>query len=137
MCCRIIIGIIFSVAILQLGPINALGHNEKDDFEELTSYMELMDDYFTIADKWLKLASSEEAAVFFVVEKISEIHEKEGDQRKAIPELRKILTQYKNNPTIRNMVHFKIVEIYEDSGQSAKALAELQEILKGDYYPNP
>ena len=118
--------------ILTLGSFNALAddYNEEEEIETFGAFIELMDNYLTVSDKWVNLVSTKEATVFFVVERIVEIHEEEGDSRKAIPDLRKILTSYQDNSTVRNFVHFKIAEIYKESGQSAKAINELYTLLE-------
>ena len=91
-----------------------------------------MDDYLSFANKWVKTVSSEEAAIFIVIEQIEELYENKGERLQTVPELRKILAKHVNNPTVRKLVHFKLAEIYKDTGQASKALQELHAIASID-----
>ena len=103
---------------------------QSQEVEAIHSFLDLMGNYLSVAEKYVKLASSEETAMYLVIEKTVELYEHSGSKVKAIPELRRILVKYEDNLTIRNMVHLKIADLYKENGQIEKALDELNEIVE-------
>ena len=102
------------------GP--AIADDHEDFIEQVQSYLELSEQYIT-------LAKEKEAAVFFAVEGIVEIHEERGEQAKAVPALRKILEQFPDNQAVRNIVHLKLRDLLRETGQTDLALVQLQTLI--------
>lgn len=123
--------VIFCMIFLTLAGTPALAERQSREGEELStfkSFLGIMDTYLNVAERYVKMVSAEETTIYIVVEKMVEIYEAKGEKMNAVPELREILNRYGDNPTIRNVVHFKIAEIYKDTGQAGKALEELKMI---------
>ena len=100
-------------------------HAESEEAE----FMELMSGYLDVSERFLKLASQNEAAVFFAVEGIIEIYEERGEMRAAIPHLQRILEQNGDNLTVRTLTRFKLRDLYNETGQHELALKELETII--------
>ena len=98
--------------------------------QEEEEFLGLFQGYLDIAEQFVGLANRTDAAVFFAVEGIVEIHEERGEQAKAIPQLKKVLDIYPDNQPVRNIVHFKLRDLYRDTGQSDLALAELEVLIE-------
>jgi predicted negative regulator of RcsB-dependent stress response len=103
---------------------------EGGQIEKIQSFLDLYGNYLNVSEKWVQMVSAKETTVYLVMEKTVEIYEEKGEEAKAVPELRKLLSKYGGNATIRNMIHFKIAEIYKDTGQTTEALDELAAIVK-------
>lgn len=100
----------------------ALADDEDEFLEQLQAYLD-------ISEQYVALSKQKEAAVFFAVEGIVEIHEDRGEQAKAVPMLRQILDQYPDNQAVRNIVHFKLRDLLRDTGQTDAALTQLQTLI--------
>jgi len=98
--------------------------------QEEEEFLGLFQGYLDIAEQFVGLANRTDAAVFFAVEGIVEIHEERGEQAKAIPQLKNVLDIYPDNQPVRNIVHFKLRDLYRDTGQSDLALAELEVLIE-------
>jgi len=98
--------------------------------QEEEEFLGLFQGYLDIAEQFVGLANRTDAAVFFAVEGIVEIHEERGEQAKAIPQLKNVLDIYPDNQPVRNIVHFKPRDLYRDTGQSDLALAELEVLIE-------
>lgn len=96
--------------------------DEKDFIEQVHDYLELSEQY-------LDMAKEKEAAVFFAVEGIVEIHEDRGEQAKAIPALRAVLDQFPDNQAVRNVVHLKLRDLLRETGQTDLALVQLETMI--------
>ena len=92
-------------------------------------FLEELQDYLDISEKYISLANQKEAAVFFAVEGIVEIHEDRGEQAAAIPALQQVLETYPDDQTVRNIIRFKLRDLYRETGQADMALAELQAVI--------
>lgn len=100
-----------------------------EDDEDHHAFLETVDSYLEISEKFITLADRKEAAVFFAVEGIVEIYEDRGEQANAVPALVKILEQYPDNQTVRNIVRFKLRDVYRETGMADRALAELEAVI--------
>ncbi|MEL6997524.1 MAG: hypothetical protein AAFP68_04615 [Pseudomonadota bacterium] len=100
-----------------------------EDDEDHDAFLETVDSYLEISEKFIKLADRKEAAVFFAVEGIVEIYDDRGEQANAVPALVKILDQYPDNQTVRNIVRFKLRDVYRETGMADRALAELEAVI--------
>lgn len=96
---------------------------------EREDFIEQVQGYLDISEKYLTLANRKDAAVFFAVEGIVEIHEERGEKAKAIPVLEKILEKYPDNQTVRNIIRFKLRDVYRETGKADLALAELAAVI--------
>lgn len=97
-----------------------------DDHED---FIDQVQDYLELSEQYLKLAKEKDAAVFFAVEGIVEIHEERGEQAKAVPVLRKVLDQFPENQAVRNIIHFKLRDLLRETGQTDLALAQLETLI--------
>lgn len=101
----------------------ALADDHDDFIEELQGYLAL-------SEQFVDLANRSDAAVFFAVEGIVEIHEERGEEAAAIPILREALDKYPENQAVRNLIRFKLRDLYRETGQADLALAELQTLIE-------
>jgi predicted negative regulator of RcsB-dependent stress response len=132
---QIALVIFCTMVIVVMNSTGAFAKSQFNNGKELAkiqSFLELMDNYLNVSKKWVKMASERETTIYVVIERITEIYERKSAKVDAVPELRKILAKYKDNPTIGNIIHFKIAELYKNSGQANKALEELNAIVEAD-----
>lgn len=115
----LIAAILMSIA---LAAPAAADEQEEDFIEEYQGYL-------TIAEQYLDLANRKEAAVFFAIEGIVEIHEARGEQAQAIPLLKAFLDEYPEDQTVRNVIRFKLRDLYRETGQTDLAIAELTTVI--------
>lgn len=97
--------------------------------EEEAEFLEKIQGYLDVSEKYVALAKGKENAVFFAVEGIVEIHEERGEQAKSIPMLKKILEKYPENQTVRNIIRFKLRDVYVETGRADLGLAELEAVI--------
>ena len=115
---------------LSLPTVPAVLANEEEDYErEEATYIELMDSYLEVSERFVNLAASPDASVYFAIEGMVEIYEERGEGRAAIPHLQQILEQYGDSRTIRTLIRFKLRDLYRDTQQSELALKELEAII--------
>ncbi|MEM6946086.1 MAG: tetratricopeptide repeat protein [Pseudomonadota bacterium] len=109
-----------SAATLTAAPAQA---DDLDLIEQLQGYLQ-------ISEQFIDLVNRKEAAVFFAVEGIVEIHEERGDQAKAIPTLQAFLEKYPDDQAVRNIIRFKLRDLYRETGQADLAIAELEVVVE-------
>ena len=112
------------IALTALAAQPAVADDDDD-----AAFLREIRDYLAVSETFVSLADKKEAAVFFAVEGIVEIHEARGEQAKAVPALQAILDKYPDNRTVRNIVRFKLHEVYKEIGSSDAALAELDAVI--------
>ena len=128
---KIALAILVTIVItVAASSATAQRQPHEQEVEAIQSFLDLMGNYLTVADKYVEMVSSEETAMYLVIEKTVELYEQKGSKVKAIPELRRMLVRYQDNTTVRNMVHLKIADLYKESGQTEKALDELNEMVE-------
>ncbi len=98
--------------------------------EEQGPFLQQFQGYLAIAEKFTALASQEEAAVFFAIEGIVEIHEQRDSLAEAIPLLAGFLDDYPDNRAIRNVIRFKLRDLYRETGQPDEALAQMIAVVE-------
>ena len=114
---------------LSLTSVSAYAENDDDFDEGEMEFVEILDGYMDVSEKFINMAGQQEAAVFFAIEGIVEIYEDRNELAKAPQHLQKILKKYPDNKTIRNIVRFKLRDVYNDTGKSDLALKELETII--------
>lgn len=114
---------------LSLTSVSAYAENDDDFDEGEMEFVEILDGYMDVSEKFINMAGQQEAAVFFAIEGIVEIYEDRNELAKAPQHLQKILKKYPDNKTIRNIVRFKLRHVYNDTGKSDLALKELETII--------
>ena len=92
--------------------------------------IELFLGYMEIAEQFLSFANRTDAAVFFAVEGVVEIHEDRGELAAAIPVLLGFLDQYPEDQAVRNLIRFKLRDLYRDTGQAEQALEQLRLVIE-------
>lgn len=117
------------LSCLSLTSLSA--YADSDDYfdEGEMEFVEILDGYMDVSEKFISMAGKQEAAVFFAIEGIVEIYEDRNELAKAPEHLQKILKKYPDNKTIRNIVRFKLRDVYNDTGKSDLALKELETII--------
>jgi len=123
--CALIIALGGGVALAKM-PVH---QEEVEEIEEVHAFIDLYGNYLELSEKWVQMVSRKETTACLVIERTVEIYEEKNETASAVPALRKFLSKYGENPTIRNMIHFKIAEIYKETGQANKALEELAAIV--------
>ena len=114
---------VLAFAVLCLPAVPAQAEPEEADF------INLMTRYLKLAEKFTELASSREAAIYFALEGIVEIHESRGELDQAIVHLEKALEEHGDSVAVRNLVRFKLRDLYNQTGNSKRALEQLDKII--------
>ncbi|MBN1675524.1 MAG: hypothetical protein JXR37_31070 [Kiritimatiellae bacterium] len=130
--CRWMIAVALAVAMGGGFLYTVHGGREEaapESAHQMKQMVDAMGGYLDLSQNWVKMVSNKHTVAFFALEGIAEIYEQKGEPEKAVPELRKALEKYGNDPVIRNAIRFKIRDIYKDSGQHEAALEELRAIL--------
>lgn len=99
------------------------------EFETMSNVLGLMDQYLEVSSRWLQVVSQRESLILLAAEGIIEIYEAQGDKAKAIPHLRRVMEQYRQDPIVRNAIRFKIRDIYKERGMYEEALRELEAVI--------
>ncbi|MEL6202957.1 MAG: hypothetical protein AAFR39_11435 [Pseudomonadota bacterium] len=94
-----------------------------EEIDQLGAYLEL-------AEQYIDLANRPEAAVFFAVEGIVEIHEARGEKAKAIETLSAMLEKFPANTAARNLIRFELRDLHAEMGDAAGALAQLEAVIE-------
>lgn len=97
--------------------------------QEEVEFIEVLNGYMDVSEKFIGMASEQESAVFFAIEGIVEIYEEQGKPDKAAKHLQSILKKYPDNKTIRNIVRFKLRDVYKEKGETDLALQQLEAII--------
>ena len=118
------------IAIATIIAVAAFAFPAHAEVEEEAKFIQNMQRYLDVSEKFVELANGRENAVFFAVEGIVEIHEARGALAKAVPLLKNILEQYPENQTVRNIIRFKLRDVYVETGQADLALAELEAVIE-------
>lgn len=116
---------IIASAFVFTACLSAPAIAEEEEFNEI----ELFLGYMEIAEQFLSFANRTDAAVFFAVEGVVELHEDRGELAAAIPVLEGFLEQYPDNQAVRNVIRFKLRDLYRDTGQAEQALGQLRTVI--------
>lgn len=108
-------------AVLLAAP--AASANEQEDF------LNLMNQYLALSNAVVDTAARPEAAVFMAIEGIFEVYEQRRDAPSAIQHFERMLKDYGDNQTVRNLIRLKLRDIYKETGQTDKALQQLDLIV--------
>ena len=100
------------------------------DHEEEIDFIDEFQGYLAISESFTDLAGRTDAAVFFAVEGIVEIHEARGTTAEAIPMLEAYLEGVTTDQAARNIIRFKLRDLYEETGQADAALAQLDAVMR-------
>jgi len=112
------------LATLTLTPLQATAADENE-----MQFLDTMDRYLTISERYISLASEPTAAIYFAVEGISEIYEDRGEKAQAIPHLERLLKAHKGNLAAANIIRLKLRDLYRETGQAQKALDQLDAVM--------
>ena len=96
---------------------------------EQAQSINLMNQYLSLSEQVVDIASRPESTIFMAVEGIFEVYEQRKDAPGAIEHLERILAD-SNNQTVRNIVRLKLRDIYKETGQIDKALDQLDLVIK-------
>ncbi|MEM9999658.1 MAG: hypothetical protein AAF940_02145 [Pseudomonadota bacterium] len=99
-------------------------------FAEEEDFVDQLQDYLDLAEQYVDLANRPEAAVFFAVEGIVEIHEARGEKAKAAELLAGMIDQFPDNPAARNIIRFELRDLHAEMGDADAALAQLQAVIE-------
>ena len=89
-----------------------------------------LNDYLELAEQYIDLAKRPEAAVFFAVEGIVEIHEARGEKAKAAELLTSMLEKFPEKSAERNIIRFQLRDLHAEMGDGVAALAQLQAVIE-------
>lgn len=112
-----------AVALSTVFVTPAFADDEGQFIDQIQSYLE-------ISEKFVALANRQDAAVFFAVEGIVEIYEARGEKANAAAALKEILEKYPDNRPARNIIRFKLRDVYRETGKADLALAELEAVIE-------
>lgn len=121
---RMTTGLLASTAVtaaLLLAP--TANANEQEDF------LQLMNQYLALSNAVVDTAARPEAAVYIAIEGIFEVYEQRRDAPSAVQHFERMLEQYGDNQTVRNLIRLKLRDIYKETGQTDKALQQLDLIV--------
>jgi hypothetical protein len=110
-----------SAALLAAPAANAAG--------EQGAFVQLMSQYLALGNAVVDTAERPEAAIFLAIEGIFEVYEQRRDAPNAVQHFERMLEDYGENQTVRNLIRFKLRDIYKETGQSDKALEQLELII--------
>ena len=96
---------------------------------EQEAFVDLMNQYLALGNAVVDTAERPEAAIFLAIEGIFEVYEQRRDAPNAIQHFERMLKDYGENQTVRNLIRFKLRDIYKETGQSDKALEQLDLIV--------
>lgn len=121
---RVTKGLLASTAVtaaLLMAP--AASANEQEDF------LQLMNQYLALSNAVVDTAARPEAAVYIAIEGIFEVYEQRRDAPSAVQHFERMLNEYGDNQTVRNLIRLKLRDIYKETGQTDKALQQLDLIV--------
>ncbi len=98
--------------------------------QEARQFIDLMDNYLGLSNRWVATASEPDTAVYLAIEGITEVYENRGEKAKAIPHLISIVDKSAGNRALRNIARFKLRDLYNETGRSDKALEQLELIIQ-------
>lgn len=119
-----------SVAIASMMLIATVFASPAHAEEEGAEFLQKMQGYLEVSERFVALVNGRENAIFFAVEGIVEIHEERGELAKSVPILKNILEKYPENQTVRNIIRFKLRDVFVETGRADLALAELEAVIE-------
>lgn len=128
---RLMIASVLAFTAAFAMPVMAEDHGEGAEHEEIDHFDEFQG-YLKVSEGFVNLANRKDAAAFFAIEGIVEIHEETGGRADAIAALRSILDTYPQTAEalpFRNIIRFQLRDLYLENEQPELALAELQAVL--------
>lgn len=123
----LVIAALVAVSTTFAAPTFAEDHDA--EFEAELDYLEELMSYFDLSEQFVELASKPEAAVFFAVEGIVEIHEENETLPEAIAILEGALTELPGDRAARNIIRFQLRDLYAETGNTQAAIEQLQAVL--------
>ena len=118
--------VLMAAASLLSLPAAAQNPAEVDQGQQ---FLELMGRYMAFSDQYVAMAGDSVRAFYLAIEGIAEIHQNRGEAAKAIPHLRRILEQTREQPK-RNLLRLKIKDLLTEFGRTDEALEELEALIE-------
>ncbi len=122
----VVVAVILGSSLFTTPSVGQPGRGEED----VRNFIDLMDNYLGLSNRWVATASEPDTAVYLAIEGITEVYENRGEKAKAIPHLLRIVEQSADNRTLRNIARFKLRDLYNETGRSDKALEQLEMIIQ-------
>ena len=116
-------GLLASTAVTAVLLAPSANANEQEDF------LQLMNQYLALSNAVVDTAARPEAAVYIAIEGIFEVYEQRRDAPSAVQHFERMLKEYGDNQTVRNLIRLKLRDIYKETGQTDKALQQLDLIV--------
>ncbi len=128
---RVLFGTAIAIVILGSGLFTTASVGQPGGGEaEARQFIDLMDNYLGLSNRWVSMASQPDTAVYLAIEGITEVYEQRGEKAKAIPHLQTIVDESADNQALRNVARFKLRDLYNETGRSDKAIEQLELIIR-------
>ena len=99
-----------------------------DSIDQMTSMVNLMDNFYDLMDSIYEMNSDSEKAALLQMHEIAEIYKERGQPEKAVDVYKDVLQKSKN-PTVRNIAYHRMADVLKESGQLDQAVNVLNEAL--------
>lgn len=123
-------GAVILAAILGTAFFTTPSAGQPGGEQDPRQFIDLMDNYLGLSERWVAMASKPDTAVFLAIEGIIEVYEHRGEKAKAIPHLLAIVEKSNNDRALRNVARLKLRDLYNETGRSDKALEQLELVIK-------
>ena len=119
--------------ILSLILVTGLGISTvtraQDEFEAMTSMVNLMDSFFDLMDSFYEMSADDEKALLLQMNGIEENYKEQGRHGEAVEMYRRVL-RTSSNPTVRNMAYQRMADVLKESGDLNGANGVLNEAME-------
>ncbi len=128
---KFLFGTAIAIVILGSGLFTTASVGQPGGGEaQARQFIDLMDNYLGMSDRWVSMVSQPDTAIYLAVEGITEVFEQRGEKAKAIPHLQTIIDESAGNQSLRNIARFKLRDLYNETGRSDKAIEQLEQIIR-------
>ena len=118
---------LIGILLITLG-LSGSAHAQFEENPE--RFLGIMNQYLALSGQFVDIADNPANTIHIAIEGIVELYEERGQKAKAADHLEKILEQYSDNQTVRNLIRFKLRDVYKESGRSDLAMKQLELIIK-------
>ena len=122
----VVLAVILGSGLFATASVGQPGGGE----DEARHFIDLMDNYLGLSDRWVSMASQPDTAAYLAIEGIVEVYENRGEKARAIPHLQRLVETSSDNRALRNLARFKLRDLYNETGRSDQAIEQLELIVQ-------
>lgn len=101
---------------------------QAEDLDEMSRFVDLMQNFFVLMDSMYAAASNPEHAALLQMNSLEDMYKESGNLREMVAVYRDIVNK-STNPTVRRLARMRLADALKETGQMSEAISVLKEAI--------